>query len=200
MRRSEAVFDDEGMPLVVNPMKQARRELDLSVLARIGAGVRSVGRLPEPDLRQRPGAEPRQRPGALPRRQRAPGGTWCRSSAPGSTCGRTCTSTTSSRSTCSRSPRRRRARSTSPKTARRRSPRSARRIAQRLGLARRRGAADPQEAAARWGESKACFTLGSNSRVRARRARRELGWAPRHASVLDWIAGEMPIDAGEPTT
>jgi hypothetical protein len=36
--------------------------------------------------------------------------------------------------------------------------------------------------------------------VRARRARRELGWAPRRASVLDWIDAEMPLDAGERST
>jgi nucleoside-diphosphate-sugar epimerase len=51
----------------------------------------------------------------------------------------------------------------------------------------------PEEAAKRWGESKAYFTLGSNSRVRSVRARSELGWAPRHASVIDWILGDMPV-------
>ena len=50
----------------------------------------------------------------------------------------------------------------------------------------------PEEAARRWGESKAYFSLGSNSRVRAVRARRELGWNPQHSSVLAWIASEMP--------
>lgn len=48
-------------------------------------------------------------------------------------------------------------------------------------------------AAQRWGEPRAWFSLGSNSRVRARRARRELGWQPVHTSVLDWIAREMPV-------
>lgn len=52
----------------------------------------------------------------------------------------------------------------------------------------------PEVAAERWGESKAYFSLGSNSRVRSVRARSELGWAPRHASVIDWILGEMPVD------
>lgn len=51
----------------------------------------------------------------------------------------------------------------------------------------------PEEAARRWGESKAYFSLGSNSRVRALRARRELGWNPQHSSVLAWIANEMPV-------
>lgn len=55
----------------------------------------------------------------------------------------------------------------------------------------------PEVAAERWGEPKAYFSLGSNSRVRSTNARRELGWAPRHASVIDWILGEMPVD---PTT
>ncbi|MFM2055625.1 MAG: hypothetical protein RLY71_10 [Pseudomonadota bacterium] len=66
-------------------------------------------------------------------------------------------------------------------------------IAKRLGL----GAVEflpPEEAAQRWGVAKAYFSLGSNSRVRARRARSELGWSPRHSSVLDWIANDLPID------
>ena len=53
----------------------------------------------------------------------------------------------------------------------------------------------PEVAAQRWGEAKAYFSLGSNSRVRATRARRELGWSPRHSSVLAWIADELPIEA-----
>jgi nucleoside-diphosphate-sugar epimerase len=65
-------------------------------------------------------------------------------------------------------------------------------IAKRLGLGSVE-ALPPEVAAERWGESKAYFTLGSNSRVRAQRARRELGWAPRHVSLLDWILTEMPV-------
>jgi nucleoside-diphosphate-sugar epimerase len=64
-------------------------------------------------------------------------------------------------------------------------------IATRLGLP---GVVslDPVVAAERWGVPRACFSLGSNSRVRAVRARRELGWAPRHRSVTDWVRDEMP--------
>jgi nucleoside-diphosphate-sugar epimerase len=65
-------------------------------------------------------------------------------------------------------------------------------LAERLGLSGVE-ALPPELAAERWGESKAYFTLGSNSRVRAKRARRELGWAPRHSSVIDWILAEMPV-------
>jgi len=65
-------------------------------------------------------------------------------------------------------------------------------IAKRLGLARVE-ALSAETAAVRWGESKAHFTFGSNSRVRGKRARRELGWAPRHPSVIDWILTEMPV-------
>jgi len=36
------------------------------------------------------------------------------------------------------------------------------------------------------------FSLGSNSRVRADKARRELGWAPVHKSVTDYILNDMP--------
>jgi len=67
-------------------------------------------------------------------------------------------------------------------------------IAKRLGL-HAIESLPPEVAAERWGESKAYFSLGSNSRVRANRARSELGWSPRHPSVLDWIANELPIEA-----
>lgn len=50
---------------------------------------------------------------------------------------------------------------------------------------------DPADAIAKLGRQTAVFSLGSNSRVRAKRAR-ALGWAPRHGSVLDWIATELP--------
>ncbi len=53
----------------------------------------------------------------------------------------------------------------------------------------------PEIAAERWGRSKAYFSLGSNSRVRGLRARRELGWSPGHTSVIDWILNDMPVDA-----
>lgn len=49
---------------------------------------------------------------------------------------------------------------------------------------------NPEIAAERWGVARAYFSFGSNSRVRARRAREELGWEPRHTSVLNWIANE----------
>jgi nucleoside-diphosphate-sugar epimerase/quercetin dioxygenase-like cupin family protein len=63
-------------------------------------------------------------------------------------------------------------------------------IAKRLGL--RIESLPPEVAAERWGEAKAYFSLGSNSRVRALRGRRELGWTPRHASVIDWILKHRP--------
>jgi len=50
----------------------------------------------------------------------------------------------------------------------------------------------PAEIAAdKWGAARALFSLGSNSRVRALRARRELGWLPVHSSVQSWISNEM---------
>lgn len=48
-----------------------------------------------------------------------------------------------------------------------------------------------EEAEAEWGYEMANYGLGSNSRVRGERARRLLGWAPRHGSVLHWIEHEM---------
>jgi hypothetical protein len=43
------------------------------------------------------------------------------------------------------------------------------------------------QAAAEWGEGPANNTMGSNSRVRGRRARAELGWTPRARSLLEEI-------------
>jgi nucleoside-diphosphate-sugar epimerase len=63
-------------------------------------------------------------------------------------------------------------------------------IATKLGL----GKAEswPADAAvAKWGRELAVFALGSNSRVRANKARGELGWDPLHASVTTWIAEEL---------
>ena len=65
-------------------------------------------------------------------------------------------------------------------------------IARRLGLGPVQ-AWTVEEAAAVWGERAARYSFGSNSRVRGLRARRELGWAPSHASVTDWIEREMPV-------
>lgn len=47
------------------------------------------------------------------------------------------------------------------------------------------------EAIAAWGSQRAVFSLGSNCRVRADRARRALGWQPKHSSVIDWISKSL---------
>jgi len=44
-----------------------------------------------------------------------------------------------------------------------------------------------EEAAAEWGEGPANYTMGSNSRVRGRRAREDLGWAPSGTSLIEEI-------------
>lgn len=44
-----------------------------------------------------------------------------------------------------------------------------------------------EDAAEEWGENAAKNTMGSNSRVRAVRARKELGWAPEAPSLIDEI-------------
>jgi nucleoside-diphosphate-sugar epimerase len=44
-----------------------------------------------------------------------------------------------------------------------------------------------EEAVAEWGEGGARYTMGSNSRVRAVRARQELGWSPSAPSLLDEV-------------
>jgi nucleoside-diphosphate-sugar epimerase len=51
-----------------------------------------------------------------------------------------------------------------------------------------------EEAASLWGEGRAYYTFGSNSRVRAKRARLELGWQPGHDSALSWIRTEMKLE------
>jgi hypothetical protein len=48
-----------------------------------------------------------------------------------------------------------------------------------------------EQAIACWGRRTAVFSLGSNSRVRGRRATELLGWAPRHRSITRWIADEL---------
>jgi nucleoside-diphosphate-sugar epimerase len=64
-------------------------------------------------------------------------------------------------------------------------------IARRLGL----GPVEPWDldsAGAAWGEGFARYALGTNSRVRATRAR-ALGWRPSRPSVTDWIERDMPL-------
>lgn len=50
-----------------------------------------------------------------------------------------------------------------------------------------------EQATERWGYLHAHYTFGTNSRVTAKRARQELGWAPTHASVLEWIEQDMVL-------
>ena len=56
-----------------------------------------------------------------------------------------------------------------------------------LGFAGPPVAASMLEAAAEWGEGTAEDTMASNSRVRAVRARRELGWQPMARSLIEEI-------------
>lgn len=72
-------------------------------------------------------------------------------------------------------------------------------IATRLGLP---GpvALEPVVAAERWGVPRAYFSLGSNSRVRAARARHELHWTPRHHAVTDWVLRDMPVESAPPSS
>jgi len=56
-----------------------------------------------------------------------------------------------------------------------------------LGFAGPPSAMSMQEAATEWGESTAEDTMASNSRVRAKRARRELGWQPKARGLIQEI-------------
>ncbi len=48
-----------------------------------------------------------------------------------------------------------------------------------------------EQAVAFWGQEKATFSLGSNSRVRGGPATEALGWTRTHCSIKDWIAEEL---------
>ena len=66
-------------------------------------------------------------------------------------------------------------------------------------IARRLGLGEPQvwpfgDAAKELGENSAAYTFGSNSRVRGKRSRSELGWQPKHSSAMKWIEAEMPVN------
>jgi nucleoside-diphosphate-sugar epimerase len=52
-------------------------------------------------------------------------------------------------------------------------------------------ALDAEAASVSWGAASAYFTFGSNSRVRGKRARAELGWQPSQPSVLRWIEADL---------
>jgi nucleoside-diphosphate-sugar epimerase len=67
-------------------------------------------------------------------------------------------------------------------------------LAKRLGLAKVESL-EPEAAAQRWGVARAYYSFGSNSRVRSVRAKQELGWKPQHSSVIDWILNGMPIES-----
>jgi nucleoside-diphosphate-sugar epimerase len=66
-------------------------------------------------------------------------------------------------------------------------------MANAIGRALGLGLAQPwpiEAAIDEWGYERAVYALGSNSRVRALRAR-GLGWSPAHHSVLDWLDAEL---------
>ncbi|MDO9420871.1 MAG: NAD-dependent epimerase/dehydratase family protein [Herminiimonas sp.] len=50
-----------------------------------------------------------------------------------------------------------------------------------------------EEAIKEWGFGHAVYSFGSNSRVTAAKARKELGWKPTHTSVFDWISKDMAV-------
>ncbi len=47
------------------------------------------------------------------------------------------------------------------------------------------------DAGTEWSYDMSDYGLGSNSRVRAQRARQLQDWAPKHAAALEWIARDM---------
>ena len=62
-------------------------------------------------------------------------------------------------------------------------------VADRLGLGKAQSWSI-EDASAEYGALQAAYTFGCNSRVRAKRARSELGWSPQKGPLLDWIRRE----------
>jgi len=62
-------------------------------------------------------------------------------------------------------------------------------ISRMLGQGGRTQSMSVEEAAVEWGEGPANDTMGSNSRVRAKRARAELKWRPKARSLIEEIEG-----------
>ncbi len=60
-------------------------------------------------------------------------------------------------------------------------------VSRMLGYGGRTESMSVEEAVAEWGEGGARYTMGSNSRVRAVRAREELGWSPSALPLLDEV-------------
>ncbi len=60
-------------------------------------------------------------------------------------------------------------------------------VSRMLGYGGRTQNMSVEEAVAEWGEGGARYTMGSNSRVRAVRARQELGWSPSAPSLIDEV-------------
>lgn len=69
-------------------------------------------------------------------------------------------------------------------------------ISHALGFGGRTAPMTLQEAAAEWGEVATNYSYGSNSRVRATRARRELAWSPSRPSLIESIPHEPCIAGG----
>jgi nucleoside-diphosphate-sugar epimerase len=60
-------------------------------------------------------------------------------------------------------------------------------VSRMLGYGGRTEEMSVEEAIGEWGEGGARYTMGSNSRVRAVRARQELGWSPSAPSLIDEV-------------
>ena len=186
---SEAIFD-EDTPFVVSPAKQERHALNGTVLAAAARGVRAVVVCPALIYGVGKGANPRsiQIP-FLVEQARAQGAV--RIVGRGVNRWSTVHIDDLAELYLLALERNRPAPSTLRRAARRRSPRSAKPSPRASGWGRR--SVPAEEAARAWGTGRAFYTFGSNSRVRARRARRELAWTPRQVPALDWIRDQMPV-------
>jgi nucleoside-diphosphate-sugar epimerase len=189
-QKSELIFD-EATPLVVQPLKQPRHDIDLMVLEAATHGVRSIvicpsliygqGRGLNPKSVQIPFLAENARQQGVVQIVGAGQNVWsnvhiddvvdlyllCLANAPAGAFYFAANGEASFEQ-------------------------MGRALAQRLGLAKVESL-NPDIAAQRWGVPRAYYSFGSNSRVRSVRARQELGWMPRHTSAIDWILNEMPV-------
>jgi len=68
-------------------------------------------------------------------------------------------------------------------------------ISRALGFGGKTAPMSVEEASAELGEGPVAYSYGSNSRVRATRARSELGWSPHRPALLASIERDLGFDA-----
>ena len=180
----EAVFD-EDTPFTPMPARAARVAID-TMIARRDRHARRRHRA-DADLRPRPRPQPAQHPGAVADRAGEEGRRRPSISAPARTAGPTCTSTTWCRFILLAIDKAPAGAFYFAENGENSMREMCEAIGRMLGQGGRTQSMTIEEAAAEWGAGAADNTMGSNSRVRAKRARAELGWKPKAPSLIEEI-------------